>query len=106
MSGAPQPPDSAEAGITQVIPEHDFDPEVLRALGIDHVDPKRIAEVLKSEDLSLEELKMLVDNGFHLPPPPPGNLNLTGFGISDSGVYLPLSMAAEATTILNTEPGA
>jgi hypothetical protein len=77
MSGAPQPPDSAETGITQVIPERDFDPEVLRALGIDHVDPKRIAEVLKSEDLSLEELKMLVDNGFHLPPPPPGNLNLT-----------------------------
>jgi hypothetical protein len=50
----------------QPAPEAAFDPELLRALEIDHVPPANIAEALKSENITLEQLKMLVDEGFHL----------------------------------------
>lgn len=46
-------------------PEHDFDPELLRALEIDHIPPAKIAETLKSENITIQQLKMLVDEGFH-----------------------------------------
>jgi len=40
-----------------------YDQKLLEALGIDHVAPERIAQVLKEEDVSIEMLKMYVDSG-------------------------------------------
>jgi hypothetical protein len=48
--------------------EPEFDPELLRALEIDHIPPARIAEALRSENITIEQLKMLVDEGFHQSP--------------------------------------
>ena len=49
-------------------PEPEFDPELLRALEIDHIPPSRIADALRSENITIDQLKMLVDEGFHLSP--------------------------------------
>jgi len=49
-------------------PQPEFDMDLLRALQIDHVEPSKIAAVLKLENMTLDQLKMLVDDGYHLPP--------------------------------------
>jgi len=49
-------------------PQPEFDMDLLRALKIDHVEPSKIAAALKHENMTLDQLKMLVDDGFHLPP--------------------------------------
>jgi hypothetical protein len=65
LSGPPPP----EAKV-----EPEYDPELLRALQIDHIPPARIADALRSENITIEQLKMLVDEGFHQSP---GGANLT-----------------------------
>ena len=67
MSGPGQPP-GGDAPEQAAKPEHEFDPELLRALEIDHIPPARIAEALKGENITIEQLKMLVDEGFHIQP--------------------------------------
>jgi len=70
----------AVAPAAEANPEHDFDPELLRALEIDHIPPAKIAETLRSENITIQQLKMLVDEGFHdssklqggVPPTTPG----------------------------------
>jgi hypothetical protein len=64
LSGPPPP----EAKV-----EPEYDPELLRALQIDHIPPARIADALRSENITIEQLKMLVDEGFHQSP---GGANL------------------------------
>jgi hypothetical protein len=63
MSDTPAQQESSPA--PDANPEHEFDPDLLRALEIDHIPPAKIAETLKSENITIHQLKMLVDEGFH-----------------------------------------
>jgi len=67
MSGVP-PRSSPPADAPTATPQPEYDPELLRALEIDHIPPATIANILKSENMSIEQLKVLVDKGYHLPP--------------------------------------
>jgi len=58
QSGRSMPTDDA--------PEPQFDPALLEKLGISHVNPYRIAQVLKEDDVTLEEIAEQFDMGMHL----------------------------------------